>query len=66
MNEILHVGYTCKMLPNHAIKSKCVDTKFCARGQFSKKWLPDIMSETANGTKMPMIPKEALEAWALQ
>ena len=43
-----------------------MDTKFCARGQFSEKWFADVMSETANGTKMPMIPKDALEVWAVQ
>ena len=66
MEEILHVEYSCKMLYNDAKKSKCVDTKFCARGHFSEKWLADVMSETASDTEIPMIPKDALEAWAVQ
>ena len=62
MEEILHVEYSCKMLYNDAKKSKCVDTKFCARGHFSEKWFADEMSETASVTEKPVIPQGALEA----
>ena len=43
-----------------------MDTKFCARGQFNEKWFADVMSETATDTKIPMMPKDGLEAWAVQ
>ena len=66
MKEILHINYTCKMLPVHEKKSKCVDTKFWARGKFSEKWLARGMSETASDTEKPVILKGALEAWAVQ
>ena len=56
MEEILHVGYMCKMLHNDTKKLKCVDTKFCARGQFSEKWFADKMSKTASDTEKPVIP----------
>ena len=66
MEDILHVGYMCKMLYNDAKKLTCVDKKFWVRAQFSEKWVTEVKSETANDTKMPMIPKDALEAWAVQ
>ena len=37
-----------------------------AIGQFSEKWLTDVMSETASDTEIPMTPKDALEAWGVQ
>ena len=54
------------MLPVHEKKSKCVDTKFWARGKFSEKWFAHEMSETVSDTEKPVILKGALEAWAVQ
>ena len=37
-----------------------------AIGQFDENWVTWFASKTPNDTKMPMMPKDALEAWAVQ
>ena len=37
-----------------------------AIGKYDEKWFDGFVSKTPNDTKMPMMPKDALEAWAVQ